>query len=146
VTAPSWAPTVDKVANYVPGRTLAVPPGAPTGTFTTGTTPTAVQVTALIADGCEWVTVVTGGVDSTLEGMAAATAAVYAACQVERGFPDRNADVNTAEQLWQQAQSMRADLDAANKALTGTDATDPSGAVSFVYGFPAAPSWADLDL
>jgi hypothetical protein len=112
-------------------------------TFSTATKPTDTEVTSLIADSCNWVLVVTGTLHSTLETMAGATAAVYTAASIELGFPDRDSDVDTARQLYDKALSMRGDLDAANRALTGTDTNDPDGSVPVLYGFPTPVSWGD---
>lgn len=141
-----WTPTRAQVADHIPGRTVSqTTPTEHLSTFTDDTRPTGEQVDRLITEAVQWVWVKTGDVDEDLYGMASATVAVYAAAMVERGYPDRNADVDTGKQLYDQAVSMRADLDAANKALSGTDVTDPAALVP-LYAFPAAPDWADLDL
>lgn len=143
MTAPTWAPSLAKVATYVPARTLSTVDGTHQRTFSDETNPSADEVTSLIDDACAWVLIVTGTIDATLETMAGATAAVYAAATIERGYPDRDADVDTAQQLYEQALAMRTDLDAANRALTAEDVTDPAGAVQVLYGFPTPPTWGD---
>lgn len=146
MAVPDWAPAPTRVAEYVPARTLVAATNTYAGTFTAATRPTATQVADLINGACAWVLVRTGAVDASLADMAAATAAVYAAASVERGYPDRAADVDTAGQLYQQALAMRDDLDAANRAVTGTDTTDPAGAVAVLSAFPPPPAWGDLNL
>jgi hypothetical protein len=143
MAAPSWAPTLVQVAQYIPARTLTTDTHTYLHTFATNTNPTATEVDGLIADACTWVLVATGTLDSTLEAFAAAVAAVYAAACAERGFPDRDADVDTAQQLYDQAVAMRGDLDRANAALTGEDTTDPASAVPVLYGFPTPVEWGD---
>jgi hypothetical protein len=144
----AWRPDRWRVANYVPGRTLVAAVdgyGNALNTFDDTTHPTGTQVDGLITDACAWVAVKTGVVDPSLYDMASATAAVYAASAVERGYPDANSDTNTAGQLWQQAQSMRADLAAANAALTGEEPADPTSHLVPVYGFPLPVAWGDDD-
>jgi hypothetical protein len=131
------------VATYVPARTLSTVDGTHQRTFTAETNPNADHVTSLVDDACAWVLVATGPISASLETMAAATAAVYAAAGVERGFPDRDADVDTAQRLYEQALAMRSDLDVANRALSGEDTTDSAGAVQVLYGFPTPPTWGD---
>jgi len=146
MSLPTWAPDVGQVGVYIPGRTLSIPLGEHLGTFDPTTRPTDDWVAQIIDDACGWVTLKTGTIHSSLEGAARSCAAIRAAAAVELGWPDRNADVDTAQQLHEQAARLRDDLHEANLALTGADPTDPSGAVPVLYGFPAAPAWGDLNI
>lgn len=127
-TAAPWAPTLAKVADRIPGRTLVAASGsnAPARTFDTTTNPPASVVLSLIDDACAWVTVKCGTIDPSLYAMATATAAVYTAGCVETGYPERqSANEKDAQALGgallKQADAMRTDLQLANEALTGVD-------------------------
>jgi hypothetical protein len=147
---PSWAPTLDRVANYVPGRTLV---GAVDGygnainIFDASTHPTGQQVTALIADACAWVMLKTGPIDPSLTDAATAVAAVATAAAIERTWPDNSKETQIATELWAQAVSMRDDLWRANEAKTGKDPEDPLAQLMPVYSFPIASQiapWGDV--
>jgi hypothetical protein len=135
MTAPAWAPDLPAIGAYVTSRTLdnATPGDAtPTGTFTEDTYPTDAQVEGLIPGVCGWITAITGTIDSTLYDLATATAALRVAALVELSFPVRDADVTNAEQLLAQADAARADLAAANVAITGTNP----------HTAPLVPTWS----
>lgn len=119
-----WSPSLTDIGAYVTSRTLdnSTPGDAtPTGTFSQDTYPTDGQVAALTPGACEWVTSVTGPIDSTLTDLAKATAAVRVAALVELSFPIRDADVTNAQNLLDLATAQRADLASANIAITGVD-------------------------
>ena len=144
----AWRPDVWKVADYVPGRTLVAAVdgyGNAIATFDSTTHPTGDQVQRLVTDGCAWVATRCGTLDASLYDMGTAVAAVYAAAQVERGYPDANRDPQVADQLWQQAQAMREDLAKANAAITGVEPEDPAAHLVPYYSFPGSVSWGDLD-
>lgn len=138
---PSWAPTREHVADYVTSRTVDTDtPGddAPTGTFFEHTYPTGDQVDRLIASATAWVLNVTGPVVTDLEGTARDAAALRAAALVEMSYPERDADVEVANVLLEQALAARTELAAANRAAGGVGvgtAATPLGC------FPDAAIW-----
>ncbi len=146
---PAWAPSLVQVASYIPARTAAVATISDTlaGTFSAQTRPTDTQVTSLISDACAWVLLRTGVIITTgpsaepLARMATATAAVRTAGMVELSYPIRAADINTADKLLAQADSMLAELVTAN---TVAGAIDAGPAVLLPTGsFPPPPRWGD---
>lgn len=149
--AVTWRPELWHVADFVPGRTLV---GATDGygnalqTFDNTTHPTGSSVQRLITGGCSWVLMKTGALDpaGSLDEAARATAAVYTAYAIERGYPDNSKEAATASDLWQQANQMRDDLWRANVAVTGTDTEDPNAALLPVFAFPEPVSYGDVDL
>lgn len=141
-----WRPEPWQVAAYVPRRTLVAASdgyGNALHTFTSSTHPPLEQVNLLITDACAWVLVKTGPVDGSLVDMATATAAVWAAAQIEAGYPDNRDDLSNAQVLQARAESMRADLAAANEAITGTDPEDPTAHLLPEFAFPAPVPWGD---
>lgn len=122
-----WAPSIIKVADRVPGRTLVKVAGAnsETMTFTDATRPTATQVARLIDDSVAWVMAATGPVlDPTLYGLGTACAAVYTAAAVELGYPERQSPNEKDAQalgatLLKQADAMLTKLAARNDVLIG---------------------------
>lgn len=128
VTDPDWAPSLVKVADRIPGRTLVkttVGGNAEFSTFDQSTRPTAAQVLRLIDDSVAWVQLVTGPtVDLTLWSAATACAAVYTAAAIELGYPERQSPNEKDAQalgatLLKQAEAMRKDLAARNDVLIG---------------------------
>lgn len=139
---PSWAPTLEHVADYITSRTVdAVTPGSdtPTGTFSATTYPTDAQVNRLIEAACAWVTSVTGAVVTDLEDAARSVAAMRAAGLVELSYPLRNDEIDeVAQALLSQAQVGRDELVAANLAAGGAvvgQTATPRGS------FPPAPDY-----
>jgi hypothetical protein len=148
MTAPAWAPGLPDVGAYITSRTLdnAVPGNdTPTGTFSESTYPTDAQVDPLIDQACQWVTVKTGTVSTTLYDLAKSTASLRIAGLVELSFPLRDADVSNAELLLAQADASRADLAAANIEITGVDPSNPAAVLVPVYAFPDPPWWGDYN-
>lgn len=156
---PVWRPSLHDVAKYVPTRTLVIDRStggnSPTLTFDSTTTPSDRQVDSLITDACNWIQSATGPVGVTpsgavvasspvLYGTARAAAAIFAAASVERGYPQRDADESIANDLLGLANSMRADLMAANLAATG-ETTEPTASLLPLYQFPRPPHWGDID-
>lgn len=119
--APSWAPTVDQVADYVTSRTVTQAVGVeqPSGTFSASTYPTDTQVNRLIVSACDWVTTATGTLSTTLYANAADVAALRAAGMVELSYPERNNDVSTAQLLLAQADNGLKALVLANVPASG---------------------------
>lgn len=157
---PIWRPSLAKVASYIPGRTLvavkvegvATGADAPERTFDNSTEPPGTVVDQLVTDAVAWVLLATGPITDkdtpaaqTIRDAAGATAAVWAASAVERGYPDRDEDVKTAADLLALATSMRRDLAFANEAATGTDPTDPAASLLPLYSFPPPSRWGDCE-
>lgn len=122
-----WAPSLVKVADRVPGRTLVKVGAANSETFTFDSTtrPTGAQVARLISDSIAWVQLVTSAtIDPSLYDAATTCAAIYTSASIERGYPERES-VNekdaqvTAAALFKQADDMRKDLGVRNDVLIG---------------------------
>lgn len=147
---PSWTPTRQRVASYVPSRPLVpVADGRNVDlmTFDETTRPTGGQVDQLIVDAVNWVTDETGALDSSLFESATACAAIRAAAFVELGYPERNDPMKstantTSDRLFKQAEQMLARLAARNEAITGTDPAIPAPLLP-LYSFPDPPAWGD---
>jgi hypothetical protein len=123
-----WAPSLVKVADRLPGRTLVkVFDGSNNEvmTFDSTTRPTGASVLRLIDDSVEWVKLATGTtVDLSLYGAAMACAEIYTAASIERGYPERESQNEkdaqaTAAALFAQAADIRKDLAARNDILIG---------------------------
>lgn len=146
-TLPAWAPTLAQVAAYVPRRTLT---GSTTGfgtaneMFTPDTRPTADAADMVLTDACNWVLVATGALDVTLEGAAQSCAAVRAAGFISLTWPDLVDELEDARRLLDEAEKMRADLAAANIAVTADDPATGEDNVLPEFVFPAASPTGDL--
>lgn len=148
---PTWTPGRSRVANYLPGRTLvASQNGGNTyvRSFDSTTNPPGVVVDRLIADAVAWVTTAAGTIDETLYESAATAAAMYAASNVELGYPDREVSVkqsgiNLSEELLRRATLLRDDLVRAN-ASAGAIPVDAASQLLPVYSFPDPPAWGDV--
>lgn len=147
---PTWTPGRSRVANYLPGRTLVRQAGAnvPAWTFDSTTNPPGVVVDRLIADAVAWVQTVTGPIHDSLGEAAAACAAIFAASNVELGYPDRDSGVKTtgrsvAEDLYRRALALRDDLVRAN-ASAGEPPVDAGSQLLPSFAFPAPVPWGDL--
>lgn len=145
-SVPSWAPSRQQVAAYVPRRTLV---GNTDGhgdaalTFDSTTYPTGPTVDSLIADACAWVLTATGALDATLETAAAAIAAKHAAGYVELGYPDNRDDLSDVKWLLEQAATDLKSLAAANIAITADDPSTSADSLLPAYSFPSAPTYGD---
>jgi hypothetical protein len=144
---PAWVPGRSRVANYIPGRTLATDADTHQLTFDSRTVPSGIMVDRLVADAVTWVTSATGTVSSGLYDLAGTVAAIWAAAAVERGYPEEeqvDAALRRANDLLSLATSMRADLVRANDASSGTpNPTDPASQVRPVWSFPPPVPWGD---
>lgn len=142
-----WSPTLTQVGDYVPGRTRPITPGAGDdavlGTFSTLTRPTGEQVARLAAAATAYVAGAVGTVDASLYVLATAAAAQRAAAYVELAFPERDADLNTAESLLALADKTLDRLAAANLAVSGVSV---GSAALPVWSFPDPPAWGDVNL
>jgi hypothetical protein len=154
-SAPSWAPTLEEVADYTTARTLVPQPdgsNAEVFAFSSTTRPTADQVTRLISDAVGWITLKCGAIHDDLAGQANGIAAQRVAGFIELRYPERQSAnredaIATAKELLKLAEAARDELAAANEALTGEDPQD-SGflVVAPVWSFPAATTYGDLNL
>jgi hypothetical protein len=127
----AWAPTLERVASYVPRRTLVEARdgyGVMRRTFDGSTHPTGDEVSMLIRDAIGWVSDRTGLLDITLHESAMGLAAKRAAAFVELGYPDNDADVKVAEILLRTLETDLKALAARNQAVTGEDPDDPNAA------------------
>lgn len=149
MTAPSWAPSLAEVADYITSRTVnTVTPGSdtPAGVFSSTTYPTDTQVTRLIDGACSWVTVVTGTIAVGLESSAKAVAAMRTAGLVELSYPLRNDEVDeVARVLLEQATAGRDELVSANHVAGGvviSGVPSPSGSFPEVqWDIRDGPAW-----
>lgn len=145
-TLPTWAPTREQVAAYVPRRTLV---GSVDGygqaalTWDTTTYPTGTTVDSIILDACNWVLLATGTLDTSLESSAATCAAVRAAGWAGLTYPDNRDDLDDAKELLKQATDLRKDLAAANIALSGDDPSTSADDLLPVFSFPDAVTHGD---
>ncbi len=134
----AWAPPLTAVADWIPARTRPADPGAGSdimaGTFNAATIPTGEQVARLISSAAAYTASATGPVDPALYDLAATTTAQRAAAYVEYAYPERSADLNTADKLLALADASLARLVAANLAVTGVP-----------VGVAAAPYWSFPD-
>jgi hypothetical protein len=144
LAASQW-PTRAQVAKYVPYRTIPADQSsdAPTNDFGALTTPTGEQADEHIAAAVAWVGARCGPIVPALYGSAGEVAAVRAAGMIELSYPVRDAGVNTAAALLEQAEAWLTGLCEANEDL---DVTDPGGGVGHVlpqWSFPAPISFGD---
>ncbi len=142
-TLPTWAPSLERVAAYVPRRTIV---GATSGygtaqlAFSADTYPSAAVVSELILAACNWVLTSTGTIVTAFESPAADLAALRAAAFVALGYPDNRDDLDDARLLLDQADKMLVKLAAANIAAAETpdDPTTLDDNVLPVWSFPEA--------
>lgn len=137
---PTWTPGRSRVANYVPGRTLARDAETHELTFNSKTLPNGVQVDQLIADAVAQIRARTGDVDASLHDAASVVASKLAACAVERGYPAEQEEqsLRRARDICDEADRMLDDLVESNKRPD-----DPGGAQLPLYSFPSAVTWGD---
>ncbi len=146
VGLPSWAPSLERVAAYIPERTVpvdALPPGVPILTFTSQTRPTSAQVTMQIADACYWVLSTTGALHADLAGDGTGIAAVRAAGMAEISWPVRDGDINAGQALLTQADNALKALKTRNDLLTTAPVDPDASALLPVYSFPPASPYGD---
>ncbi len=148
-TLTAWTPTLTEVADYVPGRTRPVTPGAGddvmAGTFTANTRPTGEQVSRLAAGATAHVAAAVGTVDPTLYSLAKAAAAQRAAAYVEYAYPERDDDLNTGDKLLALSAATLVRLIAANLVITGTTPA-AANVLLPVWYMPVPPAYGDLPL
>jgi hypothetical protein len=125
----AWTPSLQRVASYVPRRTLVHADdgyGVIRRTFDDTTHPDAATVTMLINDAVSWVSDRTGALDITLHDSGKGLAARRAAAYVELGYPDNDTDTKIAEILLRTLEAELKALATRNEAITGQDPDDPS--------------------
>jgi hypothetical protein len=138
---------VADVARYIPTRTRdGSTPGDDTllGTFTTATEPTADQAQSIIDDAVGSVVSAVGELppsppaDDQIYAQARVAAAFRAAADIELAYPNRDADVHTAQMLSQRADGALATLRTALQVLVG-------GPVDLLpaWAMPLPETWGD---
>ncbi|MGH3656778.1 MAG: hypothetical protein ACRDUA_08955 [Micromonosporaceae bacterium] len=139
-----WVPGLPEVADYIPSRTVAQGVGTqtPADTFTTDTTPTDVQASRVTAAATSYVAAKVGTLHDTLTDMARSVAAMRAAGLIELSYPERDDDVNVAEQLLAAAREALEVLVEANNETGGGSPSDPSNLLP-VWTFPPPVWWGD---
>lgn len=138
---PTWTPGRSRVAAYVPHRSLerSLEATGDSGetyawTFTSNTTPPAITVDRLIADGVAWVSARVSPLHASLNEAASVAAAVYAAAAVERGTPEGAESLQRANDLERRLDVLLRDLIDANNAA------NESG--DFGVDIAPAPQWS----
>jgi hypothetical protein len=149
VADPSWAPSLEQVADHIPTRTRdAAVPGDTRlpGTFSSVTEPTDEQARRHIASAVVEVLAAVGGVVPTLPlflgDLASAAAALRAAASIELAYPNRDADVSVFTQLDQRATAALARLVEA----VSDQGAGPEGGLLPQYSFPEPAWWGDYPL
>jgi hypothetical protein len=136
---PAWVPFLSDVADYVPRKTRDTTPGSEIifGTFNGLTEPSDGQVQRIL-DKVVATILAMGSITPVLEPMAAGTAALRAAADVELAWPERTSDMIVYQQLDSRAKAAMEELEeAVERGDTGAVASNP------VFSFPASPPWAD---
>lgn len=149
MAAPSWAPSLEQVADHIPTRTRDARTAGDTtllNTFTARTEPTDEQARRHITAACAEVLGAIGGTvpsaPTFLYELASEAAALRAAADIELAYPNRNADADRFAQLDQRAKdALQRLIDAVNDAGSG-----PEGALLPVWSFPAPPVHGDYPL
>lgn len=145
MATPTWAPSLEAVADYITSRTLdSSTPGddTPLGTFTPTTYPTDVQVLRLIDGASSWLTNAVGTLVPALEDSASAIVAMRTAGLVELSYPERDADITIGPTLLNEANAALEGLKAANVAGGGVGVT--VGATPLGH-FPLPSCWRGDD-
>jgi hypothetical protein len=150
VADPSWAPSLEQVADHIPTRTrsTAAAPGDDSllNTFNAQTTPTDEQARRHIAGAVAEVLGAVGGnipaIPSFLAGLASEAAALRAAASIELAYPNRDADVQVYEQLDRRATAaLQRLIDAINDQGSG-----PEGSLMPVWAMPDPVWYGDYPL
>lgn len=142
-----WAPTLSGVARHVPTRTRdRTKPGDDTllGTFNANTTPTGDQVQDLIDDAVAGLEAVVGDIPNVAVAAPNLAAAMRTyvewrvAADIEVAYPNRDADLQTADRLQARAQAAFTVVQEALAAI-GEGTVD----VLPWWAFPDPPPYAD---
>lgn len=144
---PLWEPTLPTLAALVPTRTVDQTSDDPqlAGSFTDDTVPTAPQASGLIAAAVAWVSAKVGTVLPQFNALAESATAMRAAAMVLTAYPygDAEADRVAAERWLTLAEAVRADLEAANDALSPTPGPGDTAQLVGASAFPDPPEWAE---
>lgn len=146
---PEWTPTRERVAVYIPERTVEInrlSDGQPILTFSADTRPSGRQVDQQIEDAVAWVTTACGDLHADLYESARGIAAVRAAGMAEVSWPVRDGDINAGEALLRQADAALKTLAARNESLTGVDPDDPDAVFEIVPPYSCTTSYGDCYL
>lgn len=144
IIAPTWAPSVEQVADHVPYLTVdTVTPGSQEylNTFNDRTNPTNVQAQRLIDGVWPVVAAAVGAIVEQVWPLAQHVTALRAAAAVVRAYPRDDGDLPHAAALDARADADLLRLIAANDAAGG--GAGNSVDLLPVYSFPAAVSWGD---
>ncbi len=140
---PTWAPSQERVAAYVPRRTIvgaAAGYGEPDLVFGPNTWPRDATVSELILAACNWVLTATGTLVEAYEPPAADLAARHAAGWIALGNADNADEIAHGRYLLEACDKELARLAAANIAASADqdDPTTITDNVLPVWSFPAA--------
>lgn len=142
-----WAPVLSEVARHIPTRTRDTKsPGSDKMlmTFNANTTPTDADVEQLIDDTVAGLQSVVGDVPGVIDTSSDLAVALktfvewQVAADIELAYPNRDADLQTADRLTARAQAAFKNVQAALAAIG-------SGSVDVLpqWGFPDPPPYAD---
>lgn len=143
---PLWVPSRQRVATYIPERTVEVDRlsnGIPVLDFNSDTRPTSDQIDFQIEDAVGWVSVTCGEIDATLHEAARGLAALRAAGMAEASWPVRDGDLNAAQLLLTQADNALKALKTRNDLLTAEPIDPDKAALMPVWSFPAPSRYGD---
>jgi hypothetical protein len=141
---------LEQVAVHIPTRTRevgAVETDDYAMTFTSDTIPTSGHVHTLIDQACAWVLSQVGSpVVSPAQDACQVAAALWTAYWIERGFPERDADVKVYDRIRDDAISAAKHAAAVNKAAGGGTSLNPDAVETVLpaHTFPDPPKWADV--
>jgi hypothetical protein len=131
------AVTLAEVADFVPTRTIDAT-GSETGTFTTTTTPTDVQVLRLVDKVAADVDAAVGTVDVTLGNAYRSAVALGTAGYVEQTYPASTDSLNVADRLFARYDKAVKALALAQKQIDTSGAAGVTAETVPVYSFPDA--------
>jgi hypothetical protein len=143
-TLPEWAPTGQDVADYVPWRTLTRAESSTVESddtyqamFSPTTRPDDAQVGRLIGNAVARVLARVGALDDSLQAAARTIVCLLTGSWIERSWPEDQDAQTRADALEKQAETMLAELAAANEVAGGTGDYGLE-IVNPVWSFPAA--------
>jgi hypothetical protein len=141
---PSWAPSVQQVADYIPHRTLTKVPVGITGdddvyelTFDDTTRPSGSACSRLIGDGCAWVASRVSPLHAVSQPTARVIATLVTAATIERGWPHDDSSLQRALDLEKRADIMLASLLVSNMAAWDDSDNNPD-----TPELPVMPQWS----
>ncbi len=143
---PTWVPTRERVATYIPERTVEIDrlsDGRPVCDFTRDTRPSDRQINMQIEDAVGWIVMTCGDIDATLHEAARGLCALRAAGMAELSWPVRDGDINAGQALLTQADNALKALKTRNDLLTTAPVDPDQSALLPVYSFPAPSPYGD---